>query len=524
MPEFVHLAFVRRQWIQIDEKDSTYYLHTRKLKIPSSEEMSASEPQDKFSEHLEKWRNRGASPLKHEYDPEANKTWRWMEVDGHYQWVKKDWSQEPPRKLWAFDSDGDDETLAGIQVRRAAEEVGYGATCGDGREAVTEQATVDLLNSVWERSEASSPRFDETNASSTEACHEEDTIDTIDTFPQVCFGEGTIHQLPAYADSDQRPVSYGEDTYLDDEESEDRAQYLRLGRLATIESSKETRSRRKSLNPLSDHHNCSSCIDREGSTKGQPKRKVSFGVTTIVEIPEEFVTTLDEAEERGELGIIPRTSGAQEEREESFITRSDISELGEQPLDIKSDPKTFAEPGNRLVRRTATVKFAPVTVIKESPASHLPILKRFPDSCVASKPIFRPNHRRGTAEPRGPDQTRPMCETPDKTNITTTRESRNPEMALPKNRSADLTSSPDVVEQLRPFTRADLQRLRKRDSRYASKEHCPLRKEIPRDEATEEVEETVDDEVKAVSSWSHALWRWSQAVILGVGQLQSCDD
>lgn len=48
-----------------------------------------------------------------------------MEVDGHYQWVKKDWSKEPAHKLWGFDSDSDDETPADIQVRGAADEVGH---------------------------------------------------------------------------------------------------------------------------------------------------------------------------------------------------------------------------------------------------------------------------------------------------------------------------------------------------------------------------------------------------------------
>jgi hypothetical protein len=220
--------------------------------------------------------------------------------------------------------------------------------------------------------------------------------------------------LPRYVDSDQHPVSFGEDTYLDDDELEESVQYLRFGRSATIESSKGTMSRRKSLSPLSERHNCNSCIDREGSINGQPKRKISFGVT-IVEIPEEFVTPLDEAEETGKLEIIVRTSGAREEREESFTARSGTLELGEQTSDVKNVPKTFAEPGNRVVQRTPTITFAPVTVIKESPANHLSILKRFPDFCMATKSIFRPSPRRETAEPRCPDQIHPVCETPVKT-------------------------------------------------------------------------------------------------------------
>jgi hypothetical protein len=482
--------------------------------------MSASHRLDNFSEQLEKWSNRGGSPLKHEYDPEANMTWRWMEVDGNYQWVKKDRSQEPPRKLWGFDSDSDDETPADIKVREAAEEVGHVATCGDGKEVVTEQAAVDLLNSVWERSEASSPRFDEPDAYSPEACYGEDKVDT---FSRVCFGEDTIHQLPWCIDSDQHPVSFGEDTDLDDEESEDSAQYLRVGRLTTIESSKGTMSQHKSLSPLFERHNYNSCIDRGGSINGQPMRKASFGVTTIVEIREEFVTPLDEAEETGKLEIVPRTSGAQKEREEPFTARRGTLELGEQPSDVKRVPKTFTEPGNRVVRRTTTIKFAPVTVIKESPANHLSILKRFPDFCMATKPIFRPNPRREIVEARCPDQTHPVCETPVKTYMNTTRESGKPEIGLPKNRSAAPTSSPDFVK-FRPLTQADLQRLRTRDTRYTSKGRSPLRKEIPRGEDTEEVEQTADNEVEAGSNWSHALWRWSQAVIVGVSQPQSCDN
>lgn len=445
MPEF-HVAMVRGQWVEIDEEDRIQYIHAKCLKTPDSEKPSLQACIARFNEHLRMSRSRRGSPLKHEYDAEANMTWRCVEIDGRSQWVEADWSQEPPRKLWGFDSDSDDE-------------YSYGQAPLKPKAATTQE-----------------------NSQQT------------DVRPKiVSLGETTFFDYSTHADDEELTVRFGEDSFLDEKESEKRARCFGFGGLTTIESSKETRLRRKLLAQISECHNCHSCFDREESFDDQARRKVSFGPITITEIPEEFVTTIDERE------ATENFAAAAEELEDSddvmktfdgLERGNDSSEPNKQPVDASNAATTAKEPTDIKPPRKTTIKFAPVIVVKESPANHLPILKIFPDFCTASKPIFRPDHQRQKATSRPTD---------------TTNASTASRKASSQNRSETLTSFPEFVETLKPFTRADLERLRKRDSRYTPKGRSPLQKE---GWCGEDVEEVRDNEVhQAPAGRSHVVWR-----------------
>lgn len=123
MAETIHVALVGGQWIEVNVEDAIYYLHTKRLGRPNSDDLSQQTCVDRFREHCRRSQNRGGSPLKREYDPQANMTWRCVEIDGRSQWVEADWSLEPPRKLWGFDNDSNDEYSYEDESERAAERV-----------------------------------------------------------------------------------------------------------------------------------------------------------------------------------------------------------------------------------------------------------------------------------------------------------------------------------------------------------------------------------------------------------------
>ncbi len=203
---------------------------------------------------------------------------------------------------------------------------------------------------------------------------------------------------------------------------------------------------------------CENDIDGDRYFDEQAKKKVSFGLTTITEIPDDFVTILEVPEESK---CFAKTIQEAEEEVDVMETinepeeRNDIWERSKQPMGIKSVSTTMDEPKETRPPRGTTIKFAPATVIKESPANHLPTLKTFPDFCTASKPIFRPGHKTAnlTSSHAGNVQMK-NCECG--TQVLTTY-------------STTLTSFPDFVEVSRPSAQADLERLRRQNSRCAPK-------------------------------------------------------
>jgi hypothetical protein len=369
MPHQVHLALVGGQWHKIDESDSSFYLLTRCLtRREDDEEESAQAQVRSFRERRYQSQNRQGSPLRHEYDPEANITFRCFDVDGKRRWVEGDWSEEPLRKLWGFGSDhGDEGSPDATEMEPTAKSVERG-TQRSGQGGLIEQGPAELpevgINEV---------------------------VPKHSRLTWVYFGEVTVHEFSTETDEEQWMVRFGEEDVLDQEESEDRAKYLRFGRLASIESSKETKLRRKLLSPVSKHHNCDRCLDREELINDGAEEEVFPGHTAVNEIREDFVTTIDEPE-RSENFI---TTVEEQEPEEGH----DILHPIEQPARAKDASRTDNESTNTSRLRKKTIKFAAVTVVKESPANHLPTLKSFPDFCTASKPIFRPDSNRHKASP-----------------------------------------------------------------------------------------------------------------------------
>lgn len=121
MSDKVHVALVDGQWIEIGEKDSERYLHTRCLTRPYTEKPSASNSVNRFLERRDKSQKRKGSRLKHEYNPEVNLTWKCVEINGRSQWVEADWNQITPTKLWGFDNSDSDEDLSdAVEPRRTA--------------------------------------------------------------------------------------------------------------------------------------------------------------------------------------------------------------------------------------------------------------------------------------------------------------------------------------------------------------------------------------------------------------------
>ena len=377
-PDLVHVAMVRGQWIRINREHKVHYLHARSLKRrDSSEELSTSTRVDRFREHRRVALNQQGSPLKHEYDPEANLTWRWMEVDGRWQWVEADWSLVPPRKLWGFDSDdSDDDAPDDDEVTRTAKSAENGTGHTIAKEVAAEEAPSKPVDARL------------------------DGLQEADVQPKrVSFGGFTVHEYPAHTEDEPPTVRFAEDSSLDEEESEERAQGLRFGALATIESSKETRLRRKVLRPTFEGHDCQSCIDRERSLDDQAEEKDSFGSTPIADL-----TKTDKPEETENSATTEGREQADFRELFDVMRENDRSEPDEQPADVTTVAASAHAPNDIKPARKTTIRFAPVTVIKESPANHLPTLQSFPDFCTASKPIFRPDHRRLMACSRAADK------------------------------------------------------------------------------------------------------------------------
>lgn len=389
MSQETHVALVGCQWIQIDERDSINYLFARCLRRPNkSEDISASGRVDRFMKHLSESRSRKGSPLKREYDGEADMIWRCVNINGKSQWVEVEWNDETPCKLWGFDSDSsDDESPPDSETRR--EEVMFENDSANkyGLESLRQQATTGPS----EVTDRSVPR-------------------RLDAQPKrVSFGGNRIHEFPTSSD-DERTVSFVEDSFLDDEEADDRRQCVRFGGLKTIESLEETRLRRRLLIPSTKGHNYKGCAESAVSSHNQTKRTVSFGSTTTVEIPEEFVTTIDKPKETGGF------TTANIELKESADAATDrpdkgdaFSHLSTPLMDDKSVAIHFDGPKDIKSARMTTIKFAPITIVKEGPANHLSALKSFPDFCTASKPVFPPYHKREKACQRGMEKTPLNC-------------------------------------------------------------------------------------------------------------------
>ncbi len=366
--EETYVAMIDGQWTWIDKEDLPYHLHARQLKRPVQRKGPES-GLERFRARLERRQNRQGSPLRPEDDPDAGLYWRWVEVDGKMKWVKKNWSLEPRGRYYGT-SDSEDSDDGCPKMKQTAKSAGKRPEQGPGKTPTPKKAS----------------------SNSTDTTTQETPQKTDALQKQVSWGEGTFLEHRTYPDDGDWRVEFGEDTFLDPEESEDRAQCQRFGGLATIESEKESGLRRSLLIPASQGHDCQSCVDREKSFDDHAERKVSFGSTTIIEIPEEFVTTIDE-----------------EEAHQSSASR-ELAMTVDEPRDTK------------LLRQT-TIKFAPVTVVKESQANHLSVLKYFPDFCTASKPIFQPDRQ---------------CRA---------------------NHAATLASFSNFVETLKPFTRANLNEL-----------------------------------------------------------------
>lgn len=212
LPEYVYVAPVDGQWIEIDEEDADYYPHAKCLKRNiSSEGLGGNDCAERFREHRRQVQNREGSPLKREYDSKANMTWRWVEVNGKFKWVERDWSQEPPRGLWGFDSDGDDsddEFPGEDENKQTADSDCNGTVCRSER---------DLTDPL--------PR------------EVDDILELIDAAIER-IGEFTVDDSSTRADDGYSTVSSQEDFFLDEDEQDNHANVLISSGSTTKESPK----------------------------------------------------------------------------------------------------------------------------------------------------------------------------------------------------------------------------------------------------------------------------------------------
>ncbi len=445
----IYVAMINGQWIRIDKEDLPYHLHARRLKSPDPDNNGPKSSLHRFRARRERARNRQGSPLKHEYDPEANMYWRWVDVDGQMKWVKKDWSLEPPRKLWTFsDSEESDDSDDGdyLEMKPTAKSAGRHTEHSAGRTLAAEGAS----------------------STSKDAATQESSQKADVRQKRVSWGEDTFLEHKTFPDDGERKVEFEEDMFFDLEESDDRAQCQRFGGLATIESVKETLLRRKLLISASRKHDGQSCMDREESFDDQTKRKVSFGTTNVIIIPEEFVTMIDEEEAQESFATAIEGRDESEDEIEMFDKPEgkDLdSERNEQPMDGRELATTADEPEDPKPQRQTTIRFAPVTVVKESSANRLPTLKYFPDFCTASKPIFQPDRQRRA------------------------------------HHAATMANFSIFIETLKPFPRVDLNGLSERDSGYTARRRSLVQDEM---RYSEECAEAWDDDDEQAEAWS--IW------------------
>ncbi|KAF7507696.1 hypothetical protein GJ744_010249 [Endocarpon pusillum] len=361
----VYLALVGGQWIRINKEDMPYYLHARRLKNPDQDNNAESGPA-RFRKRVERARQRKGSLLKHEYKPEANMFWRFVEVEGQMKWIKKDWILEPPLKIGGF-SDSDDSDDGYLEINQTAK----------GSANRTEHRAVKTLAPE----EASSQSRD-----------------------------ATTQEIPQQADVPRKQVPLGGNTLLFDDQAE---------------------------------------------------RKVSFGSTAVTRIPEDFVTIVDE-EKQQEIFAAAIEDGEESEGEINIFDKAERQdhdpEGNEQPVDGRVLATTAEVPKATKPRRQTTIKFAPVTVVKESPANHLPTLEYFPDFCTASKPIFRPDHQRQT------------------------------------DHGASLATFSKSVKALKPSTNADWDGLSEGASMHAIRRRSPLQAEVCYGEDCEESWDNEDEQ------------------------------
>ncbi|ERF69904.1 hypothetical protein EPUS_05448 [Endocarpon pusillum Z07020] len=356
------------QWIRINKEDMPYYFHARCLKNPDQVNGPESGPV-RFRKRLERARQRKGSPLKHEYKPEANMFWRFVEVDGQMKWIEKDWSLEPPLRIGGFSDSGDSDDDY-LEIKQTAK----------GSASRTEHRAVKTL----------AP--EEASAQSRDAARQE---------------------IPQQVDVPWKQVPLGGETLSFDDQAE---------------------------------------------------RKVSFGSTTITEIPEDFVTIVDK--EKAQEIFAAAIDDGEESEDEIYIfdkpERQDHDpEWNEQPVDGRGLATTAEVPKATKPRRQTTIKFAPVTIVKESPANHLPTLEYFPDFCTASKPIFRPDRQRQT------------------------------------DHAVTLATFSESVKAFKPFTDADSEGLNEGASMYAIRRRSPLQEEVC---YGEDCEESGVDEVEQAPS------------------------
>jgi hypothetical protein len=340
----VQIAESIGQWVEIEEEDRIVFLHAKCVeKLEAASKLSSYDCRQRFIERLRISRSRRGSPLKHECDPEASTYWKCVKVDGRSQWVEADWSSEPPR-LWGF--------------------------CSDSEDSDDEFPKRKVLPKV-----AATLRH--------EPCQ------PIDVQPKkVSLGETTFCEYST--DEWDLSVRFGADSFLDQEESKERARSRGFGGLTTIESSKETMLRRKMWAPVFKSHDCGSCIERQLSFDAQDERRVPVEATIIKGVPEGFVV-MNAERERSEVRV--ETADELERGEESSGPRKKPVDDGKLKFNLNAATTTNA-PRDIKPLPKSSIQFAAITVIKESPANHLPTLKIFPDFCTASRPIFRPEYRK----------------------------------------------------------------------------------------------------------------------------------
>jgi hypothetical protein len=341
------------QWVEIEDEDRIVFLHAKSRALESIQ-LSSHDCRENFLKRLCISRNRRGSPLKQEYDPEASKYWKCVKIDGRSQWVQADWSEEPPR-LWGFSSDSDDSDDE-YSVRKPIP-----------------KATKTTPHESHQPTEMQPKR--------------------------LSLGETTLCDYST--DEAESAVTFGEDSVHNQDELKERARCFGAGGRTTIESLKETKLRRTKWTPVSKSHDCRSCIERQVSLDEEDQDSdceeeiVSMGASAELKIPEVVVTTTDERERT--LVEIANEPKIENEASKPIKQSGNDSTLNsESAATTASTPTEFQPSTPAPTLRISTIKFAAITIIKESPANHLPTLKIFPDFCTASKPIFRPDYRKRT--------------------------------------------------------------------------------------------------------------------------------
>jgi cell division septation protein DedD len=362
----VCLAMIGGQWFRIHQEDGLFY-QTRKCLTRSikDESESSSGRVRKYQEDRNECRGRRGSPLDKEYHPEDDMTWKCIEINGQSQWVEQDWDAGQPRRRWGWESDSDDERPDENAVESPGDFEQFNVSPVESEDLIGELAReldAFMASEFLKRQEARRKH--------------------------VSSGQDVVHEIPL--DEGERAVKFGEDIFLEDE-SEERRLGSRFGGLKAIESLKETKLRRKLLIPSSQAYNCKGCSEQESHLENRSRKSVSSGITVCTEIPEEWVRTTNKPKTTKSATAIDDPA-----KQSDFVRTTkpkdgdDCSKQGEQQLVGRYLSKTGNKENATKSVREPTIKYAPTTVVKETPASQLPILRIFPGFLAVPKPILKP--------------------------------------------------------------------------------------------------------------------------------------